>query len=215
MDYARARHAMVESQIRTADVTDPAILAAMRSLPRELFAPERLRPLAYGDLELEVASGRTLLRPRDLGKLLQSLEPRGGERGLEIAGATAYGAAVLARCGLDCTTLEADGELSAAAGAALEAADTTVRRALTAFSTGWPELAPYDVILVNGGVEFVPEPWLAQLAEGGRLGVIVRNGAAGSARIYSKSQGAVAFRTAFDAAPPVLPGLERPRTFVF
>ena len=105
MDYARARHAMVESQIRTADVTDAAILAAMRSLPRELFVPERLRPMAYADLEIEVAPGRTLLRPRDLGKLLQALEPRSGERGLEIAGATAYGAAVLFRCGLDCTTL--------------------------------------------------------------------------------------------------------------
>jgi protein-L-isoaspartate(D-aspartate) O-methyltransferase len=215
MDYARARHAMVESQIRTADVTDPAIQAAMRSLPREFFVPEPLRPLAYADLELEVAPGRRLLRPRDLGKLLQALEPKPGEKALEIGGATGYGAAVLAVSGLDCTTLDQDSALYAAAESAFQAVGARVRRASTALADGWPENAPYDVILVNGAVEVVPQAWLDQLAEGGRLAVIVRDRAAGSARLYGKSKGAVAYRTVFDAAPPVLSGLERPKQFTF
>ena len=84
MDFARARDSMVESQVRTADVTDPRILGAMRKLPRERFAPAPLRTLAYADLDLGVAPGRTLLRPRDLAKLIQALAPRADERGLDL-----------------------------------------------------------------------------------------------------------------------------------
>ena len=98
MDFARARDLMVESQVRTNDVTEPRVLHAMRTLPRERFAPPQKRTLAYGDLELEVAPGRVLMRPRDLSKLIVALNPQPNERALEIAGATGYGAAVLAAC---------------------------------------------------------------------------------------------------------------------
>lgn len=216
MDFANARAAMVESQVRTSDVTDPLIQAAMRTLPRERFAPAHLRSLAYADLDLEVAPGRYLLRPRDLSKLLQSLAPKPGERALEIAGATAYGGAVLAGCGCEVVSLEPDPSLSFAARAALDGAGVTaVRTVSTATELGWDERAPYDVICLNGAAEIVPEAWLAQLAEGGRLAVIVRSGAAGAARIYTRSQGTVAYRVAFDAAPPVVPGLTKPPAFTF
>ncbi|MGE3142368.1 MAG: protein-L-isoaspartate O-methyltransferase [Hyphomonadaceae bacterium] len=216
-DFARARHAMVESQVRPADVTDPALISALRALPREKFTPAPLRSLAYADMELEVAPGRFLLRPRDLGKLIQYLAPQPNERALEIAGATGYGAAVLARCAREALTLDPDPQLSFAAGAAFESAGiSNVKPVSTAAcADGWAEAAPYDVILVNGAVEIVPEAWLAQLADGGRLGVIVRERAAGAARIYTKSKETIAYRTVFDAFPPVIPGLERPRAFTF
>lgn len=216
MDFARARHMMVESQVRPSDVTDTRIIAAMRSLPRERFAPAHLRTLAYGDLELEVAPGRCLLRPRDLAKLVQALGPQPQERALEIAGATGYGAAVLAACAKEVYSLDGDSQLSFAARAALESSGVTrVRTVSTAIEAGWEEAAPYDLILVGGAVEVIPDAWFAQLAEGGRLAVIVREGAAGKARIYTRSQDSLSYRVAFDSAPPVIPGFERPPVFSF
>jgi protein-L-isoaspartate(D-aspartate) O-methyltransferase len=216
MDFARAREAMVESQVRTADVTDARILRAMRTLPRERFAPAQKRALAYGDLELEAAPGRTLLRPRDLAKLIQALAPQPHERALEIAGATGYGAAVLAACCSSVITLDPDPSLSFAAQAALESCGVSNAKAVsTAAADGWKDEAPYDVILLNGAAEMVPETWFAQLAPGGRLGAIVRHGPAGAARIYTRADSAIAYRSVFDAAPPVAPGLERPPSFVF
>ena len=216
MDYARARQMMVESQVRPADVTDARILAAMRALPRERFVPAGIRSLAYGDLELEVAPGRVLMRPRDLAKLVQELAPRGSERALEIAGATGYGAAVLAACCADVTTLDPDAQLSFAAQAALQSAGVVnVHTVSTAPSDGWSDGKPYDLILLNGAAEVIPQLWFEQLAPGGRLGVIVRNGPAGSARIYTRSGDTFGYRVAFDAAPPVAPGLARPPSFAF
>lgn len=214
MDFARTRDIMVESQVRTSDVTDTRIIHAMRTLPRERFVPAHKRTLAYADLDLEVAPGRTLLRPRDLAKLLQTLAPQSDERGLEIAGATGYGAAVLGACCKEVITLDPDSDLSFAARASLESAGVTnVRTVSTATVDGWADDAPYDVILLNGAAEIVPEAWFAQLALGGRLGVIVRDGPAGAARIYTRTADGVAYRTAFDAFPPVAPGLTRSHTF--
>lgn len=216
MDFARARHLMVETQVRPNDVTDPAILHAMRSIPREIFAPAALKQLAYADQELDVAPGRALMRPRDLGKLIQALAPRPGDKALEIAGATGYGAAVLASCGAEATLLEPNAELNFAAVAALGAcALEKVRTASTDITAGWPDSAPYDVIILNGSAELVPDAWLDQLAEGGRLGVIVRSGAAGHARLYTKAGGVTAYRVLFDAAPPVAPGLAAKPQFAF
>jgi protein-L-isoaspartate(D-aspartate) O-methyltransferase len=216
MDYARIRDLLVETQVRPNDVTDTRILAAMRRLPRERFLPAGKRALAYADIEPEVAPGRTLLRPRDLSKLVQALAPQGHERALEIAGATGYGAALLAACCAHVIAHDPDPDLSFAARAAFESVGVTnVKTVATPAAEAWAEEAPYDVIMLNGAAEFVPEAWLAQLAPGGRLGVIVRNGAAGAARIYTRSGDAVAFRVAFDAAPPLAPGLALAPAFAF
>lgn len=216
MDFARARDFMVESQVRPSDVTDPRIIHTMRTLPRERFVPAPKRTIAYGDLEVEVAEGRTLMRPRDLAKLVQNLAPQANERALEIAGATAYGAALLAACCKEVITLDPNPDLSFAARAALESAGVTNAKTVsTAAVDGWKDEAPFDVILLNGSAEFVPDAWLKQLAPGGRLGVIVRQGAAGAARIYTHAGDATAYRVAFDAAPPVAPGLTKLPSFAF
>lgn len=216
MDFARVRDLMVETQVRTNDVTDARILHAMRTLPRERFVPAHKRALAYADIEAEVAAGRTLLRPRDLAKLVQALAPKAHERALEIAGATGYGAAVLSACCEHVVTLDPDPDLSFAARAALESVGVkNAKTVSTAAADGWPDEGPYDVIMLNGAAEIVPQAWLAQLAPGGRLGVIVRDGAAGTARIYTRANDKSAYTGAFDAAPPVAPGLARPPAFAF
>jgi protein-L-isoaspartate(D-aspartate) O-methyltransferase len=216
MDFAQARTAMVESQVRPNDVTDPALIAAFRTIPREHFVPETSRVAAYAEYEPEVTAGRRLLSPRDLAKLLQFLAPQSDEKALEIAGGTGYGAAILGRCVRSVVTLDPSPELSFAARAALDKSGlANVTAVCTDTKVGWPDAAPYDVIILNGAAEIVPDAWLAQLAEGGRLGVIVRSGQAGQARIYLKTGGACAYRVAFDASPFLAPGLQRPKAFAF
>lgn len=216
MDFAQARMAMVDSQVRPNDVTDPVLVGAFRTIPRENFVPDGARAAAYADFEPEVAPGRRLLNPRDLAKLLQAMAPQPDEKALELAGGTGYGAAILGRCVQSVVTLDPSPDLSFAARAALDKSGmANVTAVCTEAKVGWPDAAPYDVIFLNGAAEVVPEAWLTQLAEGGRLGVIVRDGVAGEARIYLKTGGKCAYRVAFDAAPPVAPGLHRPKTFAF
>lgn len=216
MDFARARHLMVETQVRPNDVTDPALLASLRRVPREAFVPEALKLLAYSEAEIEAAPGRRLMRPRDLGKLLAAAAPKPGERALEIGGVTGYGAAVLAAVTGGAVALEHDPALSAAArGALARAGADAVTVATGPLAGGWPAGAPYDVIVLHGASEIVPAAWLEQLAEGGRLAAIVRQGAASSARLYVKSGGAAAYRVAFDAAAPIAPGLKATPAFTF
>lgn len=184
VDHHAARQTMVESQVRVNDVTDVALQAAMRTVPREQFCGAAGH-LAYADTEVEYAPGLFLLRPRDVSKLLNAVRPRAGETALAIA--APYAAAVLGQMGL---TVE-----SAEPGAALS--------------------GRYDVIVCEGAVGAAPEAWLAALAPGGRLGVIERQGAAGSAKLYLRTADGVGSRAVFDAAPPVLAGFETPRTFAF
>lgn len=216
MDFERARLMMVETQVRTNDVTDTRLLAAMRAIPRERFVRNTRESLAYADLEIEVAPQRRLMRPRDIAKLIQALAPPAQGRGLEIAGATGYGAALMSRLMGSVVALEPDAGLSFVAQAALSSIGVdNVVCVSTRAELGWAEAAPYDTILLNGSADLIPDVWLEQLAEGGKLGVIVRDGAAGSARIYTKAKGSVAYRVAFDAAPALAPGLERPASFAF
>src|SRR5262249_35334606 len=158
MDFARARDLMVETQVRTNNVTDLRILHAMRTLPRERFVPPQRRSLAYADMEVDVAPGRTLMRPRDLSKLVQALEPQAHERALEIAGGTGYGAAVLATCCKDVIAHDPDPNLSFAAQAALESCGLVNTKTVSApIADGWADDAPYDVILLNGGAGNLPQ----------------------------------------------------------
>lgn len=220
-DFARAQMAMIESQIRTNDVTDPDILAAFRAVERQRHTPSALAAVAYADTDLELAPGRFALRPRDFAKLLQALSPKPKDRVLEIGAGLGYGSAILGHLCASVIALEPDPELARAAVAALAASPQgaelakRVQVVTTNPQFGWADGGPFDVILVQGGAEIVPEVWFEQLADGGRLGVIVRTGAAGSARVYIRSGKAIAYRTVFDAAPPVLFGLEGPRGFAF
>src|SRR5579864_8940829 len=167
VDYAAQRYIMVDSQVRTADVTDYRIQDAMRAVEREkLLAPEKAY-LAYADVEVPYAPGRWLLKPRDIGKLLQALRPQPGERALAIA--APYAAAVMEAMGL--TVARLDGEdLTHPAGA-------------------------YDVVICEGAVAEVPQGWLAVLAQpGARLGAVERTGPVGRALLYLRAENGVGRR---------------------
>ncbi len=186
-DFQAARLTMVESQVRTNDVTDLTVQDAMRLAPRETLLPSDKAQIAYAETEIEYAPGKYLMRARDIAKLLQALKPCSGEKALAIG--APYAGMVLGLMGLQVTEVE------------VEAA---------------PTAGPaYDVIVCEGSVAKVPEAWTALLAEGGRLGVVVRDNAAGKARIYVRAGGRVAWREVFDASPPYAPGMAPKAHFAF
>lgn len=187
-ETAEARLNMVESQVRTADVTDLRIQDAMRRIARESFLPADRAYLAYADVEPEYAPGRRLLRPRDVAKLVQLAAPVAGERALAIS--APYAAAVLEGCGVSVTRQDGDPADGAPAGS-------------------------YDIVICEGAVARVPGSWLEALAIGGRLAVIERTGPAGRAVLHVRTAEGVGRRTGFDSAPPYLPGLEPQAGFAF
>lgn len=187
-DFAAARQVMVDTQVRVADVTDPAIQKAMRAVPRERFCPEDKQFLAYADTEVEYAPGRWLLRPRDIAKLLQAVRPEPGERALAIC--APYAAAVLDAMGLSVDRLE-EGSLTPSPG------------------------ERYQVIVCEGAVSAPPQAWLDALAPDGRLAVVVRNGPVGQLKLYLRSSKDIGCRDVFDATPPVLDGFQAETRFTF
>lgn len=217
MDAALQRKNMVENQVRPSDVTDRRITAAMLALPRERFVPAHLADLAYSDEDLTVGSGRVMLAPRVLAKLVQLADVEGSDRVLVIGGCCGYAAAILSRLAANAVALCPDDESLAAASEALQSLEIgNVSVAKGSLASGWPEKAPYDVVLIEGGVEAVPEALEAQLAEGGRLVAVGVDAGIGRAFQLQKCNGYLTRREAFQASAPVLPGFEaRKPAFVF
>jgi len=211
-----ARAAMIDSQVRPNDVTDRRLIAVLGAIEREAFAPEAYREVAYADRAIETAPGRSLWAARDFSKLAQAALVSPGDRLLDVAPGSGYSSAVFSRLGADVTALEESPSAAAALDEHLRAAGFSgVSCASGPLALGWPPGAPFDVIFVNGAVDQPPEAWLAQLAEGGRLAVVVSEGPVGRARIYSRSGGKTAWRSPFESAAPLLPGFERPARFSF
>jgi protein-L-isoaspartate(D-aspartate) O-methyltransferase len=217
--YSTARQKMVDGQVRPSDVTNTRILDAMLAVQRELFVPESKRALAYLDLDLDVSEGGTkrfLIKPAVLAKMLQAAEIASTDRVLVVGCATGYAAAVIARFAGQIFATESDPVLAAEATAVLSElgfGNVTVRTAAAA--EGDPANAPFDVIVLNGATEIVPEQLYGQLRNGGRLVGVFATSQPPRAIIVPHFHGDFGNRTLFDAAVPVLPGLERAPAFVF
>ncbi|MCU0820754.1 MAG: protein-L-isoaspartate O-methyltransferase [Beijerinckiaceae bacterium] len=220
-DLSQARRVMVDNQIRTFDVTDREVLAAFDVVPRERFVEPADVPLAYSDAKLAVKGAnesRALLVPLVLARLVQALAPKAGESALDCCGGLGYSAAILADLGLKVTFAETDSGLTARAADALAGTPEPVKllaASCLGAATAGAVNESYDVILINGAVEREPTALLARLKDGGRLGVIVKQGRAAQARIYLRSGDAISHRMAFDALAPVLPGFQDEPGFVF
>jgi protein-L-isoaspartate(D-aspartate) O-methyltransferase len=220
-DFVAARRMMVDGQVRTSDVTDLRLIAAMREVPRERFLPPAQRSFAYFDLDLPLAAPeankplRHLIKPMVLGKLIQAAEIRDDDHVLDVGCGTGYSTALLARLAGSVVALEEDAALAQQAAETLRALGVTQAQVATGpLAGGWPALAPYDAILVNGAFEVAPKALLRQLRDGGRL-VGVMRGAAGKAMLYRSAGGECSGRPIFDAFAPLLPGFAVPPAFVF
>src|SRR5262245_58974522 len=214
LDSAQQRANMVATQLRTNDVTDPRLIKAMSAVPREDFVPDALAPLAYMEGCIPLGNGRVLLDPRSFAKLAQLAAIRADDRLLDVGCATGYSTAVLARLANQVIGLEQDKGLASAAAKNLEGI-ANIEVVSSRLSEGLPAKRPYDVIVLNGSVEKMPDSLLAQLADGGRLVCVFRQGAAGHARLYAKNDDAIGERSTFDAQVPLLPGFEKTRRFAF
>jgi protein-L-isoaspartate(D-aspartate) O-methyltransferase len=218
-DYAAARAKMVDSQLRTEDVTDYRILAAMAEVARERFVPERMRPLAYIDEDILLRGGtapRYLMEPAPLARLLQLAEISDTDSILDVGCGTGYAAAVLARLAGSVVALDHDADLAAEAGRNMgELEIGNVRVVVGPLEGGYPDGAPYDVIVMEGAVEFVPDSLFAQLSNGGRLVAVVGYGRAAPATVFTKTDGDIGGRVAFNAHIRPLPGFTKPKGFVF
>lgn len=202
MDFAAARATMIESQVRTNDVSDLALQTAMRKVPRETFVVEDKRAFAYAELTCLTPSGRVLWKPRDFSKLAQAAKLIAGERVLVMGGAGGYSAAVFQAMGCVVTVLDEMGvDLI---GVTSVVGDLKV-----------PPNGPYDVIFVDGGVATIPETWGQALSANGRLCVVVQSGPMGQAMIVTRSGDHVAYRVVFDAAVPKFTGFEPAPAFTF
>eukprot|EP01037_Dinobryon_pediforme_P011910 gene11907-12002_t len=210
------RQAMVDGQIRTNEVSDPALLEALYTIPREIFVPAELSAVAYSDLEIPLDSSRSLLMPMVAAKMIQALNLVAGETVLDVAGGTGYSAAVMAKAGADVTALEDSATLSAAAKSnfvKLSLGYITVKTDQLDGSAGQGKA--FDAILVNGAVDTIPAKLLEQLKDRGRLVAVVGRGRSAKAVQFERSGDVFSSRNLFDAAAPVLTAFEKQPEFAF
>ena len=214
-DFATLRRTMVDTQIRPADVTDRAIIHAMLETPREVFVPQSSAGLAYLDLDLPVGgSGRRLLQPMVLAKMLQALNIDPQDRALDVGCATGYAAALLSQLVASVVALEEDADL-------LRAAKTTLAQAANVevvqgtLVNGYRSGGPYDVILVEGCIAVEPAQLCEQLVDGGRLVCILGTGPATKVTLYLREGDDLTRQAIFDAFGTPLPGFARPEAFTF
>lgn len=210
LDFAALRSAMVVSQLRTSDVNDERVIAAMARVPREAFLPASRAASAYIDRAVPLGNGRMLNPPLATGRIIVAADVQAGDKVLLIGAAGGYTAAVLADMGAHVVAVEPDAQIGGTA--PMPGAVTLVRGPLAA---GAPDHAPYDVILVDGAVDAVPASLTDQMAQNGRIvtGVIDR----GVTRLIRgrKVGGALGYTSLFDMEMAVLPGFSAPAGFAF
>ncbi len=215
-DFAAARQAMVDCQVRPSDVTRYAIIEALLWAPRELFVAKARRDLAYAEAEVELAPGRVLLEPRTLAKMLECANIGAADLVLDLAPGTGYSTAVIARMAEAVIAIEPDADLAGPSQALLS--DLDVDNAVV--NQGEPAAGdaahgPYDVIFINGAVETLPGALGAQLKEGGRLVALFRQGGVGQCCVLTRAGAGVSRRHVFDADAPLLAGFEAAAEFAF
>lgn len=213
-DFAARRMMMVDTQVRTADVTKFPIIDAMLSVPREQFVPREQVEAAYVSENIRIAPHRVVLEPRTLGKLLDAINVESNDLVLDIGIGYGYSSAVIASMAEAVIGVEEDASLANEAQSLLsEHGADNVLVHTGPLTEGAAQHGPYDVIIVQGSVEELPPALIDQLKEGGRIGCVFMEGALGVVRIGYKIDGEMSWRYAFNASAPVLPGFEKETTF--
>jgi protein-L-isoaspartate(D-aspartate) O-methyltransferase len=222
IDFETARSKMVDSQLRTTDVTSHSLLSAFLDVPREAFIPQGVAALAYVDADIEIAPAREgrparyAMEPSPLAKMLQLAEISPDDVVLEIGAGSGYASAVISKVASSVVAVECDEELAARASAILsEKGFDNVAVVKGVLEKGYASEAPYDVIFLNGAVEVIPEALFDQLRDGGRLVAVTGYGNASSASIFVREGASVSKRFAFNTSIKPLPGFRKLEEFVF
>jgi len=216
MDFGAARKNMIESQLRTNRIVDEALLAVMADVPRERFVPENMQRIAYVDEDLAIGGGRHIMEPLVLAAMIQAAAIQPTDAVLDIASGTGYAVAIMARLAGTVFALESDAALAGRAGELYsEMAPDNVVPVEGSLADGCAEHAPFDVILIEGAVERIPDTILDQLGDGGRLVAVVLEQGVGRLTVTRKSGGHFSQRAIRDANTPLLAAFRRPPEFVF
>ena len=207
LDFAKAREAMVEQQVRPWDVLDTRVLEVLAQLPREAFVPEAYRALAYADLALPLDHGQAMLKPVVEGRILQALGLRPGDSVLEVGTGSGYLTACLGRLAREVVSLELYPDLADAARARLAAhgLDGNVR-VETADALQVQTDRRFDAVCVSGAVDAIPPLFLEWLAPGGRLFVVQGRAPAMSAVLVRNEVNARRIDSLFETELPYLVG---------
>ena len=214
-DFAALRTVMVDTQVRTQDVTKFNIIEAMLSVAREAYLPEAQRAVAYVGGDVTLDGGRVVLEPRNQGKMLDALDVQPDEMVLDLGCGLGYSAAVLAHLSEAVVAVEEVESLASEAQGILgEQGVDNVAVIEGPLAEGSAKHGPYDVIVIEGGVETIPAVLIDQLKDGGRIAAIFMDGPLGECRIGHKLDGKMNWRMAFNATAPVLPGFTKASGFV-
>ncbi len=206
------RRAMVANQLRTTAVNDVRVVDAMRVVPRELFVAPDQAAFAYADRLVPLAGGRALNLPMATGRLLTEAAPRSGDRALVVGAASGYTAALLASLVASVVALEEDAALPAIARAA---AAGNVQSVTGPLAEGWAAAAPYDLIVIDGVIEAIPQALVDQLAEGGRLAAGLTDRGVSRLVIGRKAGGGFGTIAFADVEGVALPGFAAPPVFSY
>jgi protein-L-isoaspartate(D-aspartate) O-methyltransferase len=218
-DFAALRQRMVDNQVRPNEVNDRDIIRALLGLPREKFVAPSERPFAYADRPLSMSSAapeRRMLEPFVLARLIEALPLGPAAAAMAVGCGTGYSAAILSRLAATVVALEEDAVLAEEAARLLrEVGAANVDLAHAGLTEGYPARAPYDAILLEGAVEFVPDTLIGQLRQGGMLATIERTGRTSRAMLYERVGEGASGRPLFEAWASPLPGFQRRPEFVF
>lgn len=213
-DYASRRQMMVDTQVRPSDVTKFPIISAMLSVPRELFVPSDKVEAAYISENVELGGGRVVLEPRTFAKMLDALAFDGSELVLDVGAGYGYSSAVIAAMAEAVVAVEEDEDMAGESAELLSSvnADNVIPHT-GPLAEGATDHGPYDVIIIEGGVEEVPQSLMDQLKDGGRIACLFMEDRLGVVRIGYKQDGRVTWRFSFNASAPVLPGFAKETAF--
>jgi protein-L-isoaspartate(D-aspartate) O-methyltransferase len=207
---------MVDTQVRPSDVTKFPIIEALLNVPREDYVPDDKRDAAYVGENIDFGGGRVLLEPRTLAKMLDAVDVQPSDVVLDLGCGLGYSTAVLAQLAEFVVAVEDD---TARAEEAQQILSTHGVDNAAVFegplAEGAAKNGPYDVIILQGAVETVPDAVLDQIKEAGRIAAIFADGALGVVRVGRKVDGVVNWRMSFNAGAPVLPGFEKTAAFTF
>jgi len=213
-DYAARRRMMVDTQVRPSDVTKLPLIQAMLHVPRERFVPDAWVEAAYVGEHVPLAPGRMVLDPRTMSKMIDALSLGPSDLVLDVAPGLGYSSAVIAQLAEAVIALEPDAELAAEAEAALAATDIgNVIVENGPAHEGAPRHAPYDALIIQGGIETFPATLEDQLKEGGRAVALFMDDTLGTVRIGIKRKDALRWLDIFHASAPILDGFSRARSF--